>query len=84
MYECQPESSGRPETQPSFTSRQYGQPDYAQLSLTCPPELENGSGNGAEMGVFNNLKRPQREANLEASLEEYVRFGLEINKVYKN
>lgn len=83
-YECQPESADRPEMQPSFTSMQYGQPGYAQLSLTCAREIENGAGNGAEMGVFNNLKRPQREANLEASLEEYVRFGLEVNKIYKN
>ncbi|MBC6451862.1 MAG: hypothetical protein GDA43_00570 [Hormoscilla sp. SP5CHS1] len=83
-YECQPESSGKPELEPSFTSLEYGQPGYTQLSLTCPDEIENGAGNGAEMGVFNNLKRPQREANLEASLEEYVRYGLEVNKVYKN
>lgn len=83
-YECQPESSGKQEMEPSFTSLEYGQPGYNQLSLTCAEEIENGAGNGAEMGVFNNLKRPQREANLEASLEEYVRYGLEVNKVYKN
>lgn len=83
-YECQPEKSGKPELKPSFISLEYGQPGYTQLSLTCPKEIENGAGNGAEMGVFNNLKRPQRAANLEASLEEYVRYGLEVNKVYKN
>ena len=33
--------------------------------------------NGAEMGAFNHLYQPQRIKNLEASLEEYLRFGLD-------
>ncbi len=70
--------------EPSFTSRKYAQPGYAQLSLAGPREIASGAGNGGEMGVFNNLKGRQREANLEDGLEEYLRFGLEVNKVYKN
>jgi hypothetical protein len=34
------------------------------------------------MGVFNFLKRPQREANLQASLKEYLRFGLAADILY--
>jgi hypothetical protein len=62
---------------PTFTSVDYGNPGYAQLSRTCAPELRTGAEDGSEMGVFSSLKQPQREANLRASLEEYLRFGLE-------
>jgi hypothetical protein len=34
------------------------------------------------MGVFNHLQQPQREANLRAALEEYLRFGLEAGLFY--
>jgi hypothetical protein len=29
------------------------------------------------MGAFHNLYQPQRQANLRARLDEYLRFGLE-------
>lgn len=83
-YECQPKSLENSELQPSFTSQQYGQPAYAQLSLSCSQEIQKGAENNAEMGAFNNLQRPQQEANLAASLDEYLRFGMEVNIVYKN
>jgi hypothetical protein len=69
-------------SQPTFTSNRYGDPGYAQLSQSCANELRAGAENGAEMGVFNRLKQPQREANLQASLEEYLRFGLETGIFY--
>jgi hypothetical protein len=62
---------------PAFTSSRYGDPGYAQLSLTCAEALRTGAEDGSEMGVFSHLKQPQREANLRTSLEEYLRFGLE-------
>ncbi len=83
-YECQPKSLENSNLQPSFVSKQYGQPAYAQLSLSCPQEIQKGAENNSEMGVFNNLQRPQKEANLEASLDEYLRFGMEVGLVYKN
>ncbi|NEO98504.1 MAG: hypothetical protein F6K58_07475 [Symploca sp. SIO2E9] len=83
-YQCQPERLDNSELQPSFTSQHYGQPAYAQLSLSCPQEIQEGAESNAEMGAFNNLQRPQQEANLKASLEEYLRFGMETNIVYKN
>ena len=49
--------------QPSFTSEDYGQPSYAQLSLTCPIEIRTGAEDGSEMGAFSFLKHAQREAN---------------------
>ncbi len=62
---------------PAFTSERYGEPEYGQLSLTCAEEIATGAEDGSEMGVFCQLKQPQRKANLGATLEEYLRFGLE-------
>jgi hypothetical protein len=67
---------------PTFTSVRYGDPGYAQLSLTCAEEIRTGAEDGAEMGMFNHLKQPLREANLRASLEEYLRFGLAAGIFY--
>ena len=67
---------------PRFTSKIYGDPGYCQLSRDCAIQLYTGAEDGAEMGVFNLLKQPQREANLQASLEEYLRFGLEAGVFY--
>ncbi|MGB3613254.1 MAG: hypothetical protein WBA10_05615 [Elainellaceae cyanobacterium] len=68
--------------QPDFTSTCYGDPGYGQLRQSCAPELYTGAEDGAEMGVFHSLKQPQREANLKASLEEYLRFGLSAGIFY--
>jgi hypothetical protein len=68
--------------QPNFTSTDYGNPGYVQLRRNCAPEICTGAEDGAELGVFNSLKQPQREANLRASLDEYLRFGLSANIFY--
>ncbi len=67
---------------PVFTAEDYGHPAYAQLANTCPSELRAGAEDGAEMGAFRFLQQPQREANLRASLDEYLRFGLEAGLVF--
>ncbi len=70
--------------QPSFTSTNYGDPGYIQLRQSCSQEICTGAEDGAEMGAFNFLKQPQREANLQASLKEYLRFGLQAKTFYIN
>jgi hypothetical protein len=67
---------------PVFTAEDYGHPAYAQLANTCPVELRTGAEDGAEMGAFRFLQQPQREANLRASLDEYLRFGLEAGLIF--
>ena len=67
---------------PVFTSTQYSDPAYGQLSHACPQEIRIGADDGAEMGVFGFLKQPQRTANLQSNLEEYLRFGLEAGIFY--
>lgn len=68
--------------EPGFTSTCYGDPGYAQLSRTTADEISTGAEDGSEMGVFSFLKQPQRTANLRASLDEYLRFGLEAGLIY--
>ena len=68
--------------QPVFTSLAYGKPAYSQLSPACPVEIFTGAEDNSEMGVFSTLQQPQREKNLLAALEEYLRFGLETGIFY--
>jgi hypothetical protein len=68
--------------QPLFTQRQYGQAAYAQLALNCSLEIRGGADDQAEMGVFHFLQQAQREANLRASLDEFLRVGLEAGIFY--
>jgi hypothetical protein len=92
-YRCQPdmaieaadpadEARVRAHLVPAFTSLDYGHPAYCQLAARCPVEIRTGASNGAEMGVFNSLLQPQREANLRLRLDEYLPFGLEPGLIY--
>lgn len=67
---------------PSFSSEQYGNYAYAQLSRTCAVEITAGADDGSEMGAFSFLRQPQRVSNLETSLDEYLRFGLEAGIIF--
>jgi hypothetical protein len=67
---------------PAFTSFHYGDPGYGQLSFASAEEVRRGAEDGSEMGVFGILEQPQREANLRAALDEYLRFGLEAGIFY--
>lgn len=62
---------------PRLHSRHYGDPAYGQLSQDCPAEIRTGAEDFSEHGAFHHLQQPQRAANLTASLDEYLRFGLE-------
>jgi hypothetical protein len=88
-YRCQPDTTLKdvddPPAQtairvrliPQFVSLTYGQPGYAQLASSCAAEISRGAEDGSEMGAFDFIKQPQREDNLQTSLNEYLRFGLE-------
>ncbi len=67
---------------PTFTSIAWGQPGYAQLSLGCAAEIRTGADDRSEMGAFDFLKQPQREDNLTASLNEFLRFGMEAGILF--
>lgn len=94
-YRCLPDlvTQGLPTAQakservrvtPAFTSVSFSHPAYAQLRLSSAQELRTGAEDGAEMGVWNVLQQPQREANLHQALDEYLRFGLEAGVIFVN
>jgi hypothetical protein len=85
-YRCQPASAALAKRViPQFTAAlygaagnaPYGEPGYAQLALSCPAEILIGAEDEGEMGAFHFLQQSKRLANLRASLDEYLRFGLE-------
>ena len=67
---------------PDFVDEAYGRPAYLQLTRSTPEEIRAGASDGAEMGVWWFLRQPQREANLRASLDEYLRLGLEAGPIF--
>jgi hypothetical protein len=66
---------------PEFTSLDFAQPGFAQLSARCDAGISAGADNGAEMGAFNFLLQPQRRSNLLTALDEYLRFGVEAGMI---
>ena len=67
---------------PAFTSIQYGLPGYGQLAASGPTLIATGAEDGSEMGVFSQLKQPQRAQNLVTRLGEYLPLGLVGALVY--
>jgi len=59
-----------------FTSRQFGQPGYAQLSQSAPAGFLTGAENGSEIGAFSSLINPIRLDGLRAKVDEFMPFGL--------
>lgn len=94
-YRCQPDlvTRGLPgplaaaealRVRPAFNATTFGDARYAQLRTSTASEIRSGAENGAEMGVWNHLAQPQREANLRQALDEYLRFGLEAGAIFAN
>jgi hypothetical protein len=82
-YKCQPEKEEDAfRVRPLFTSLNYGDAGYCQLATNCAVEIRQGAEDEAEMGAFHDLYQPQREANLRARLDEYLRFGMEAGIFY--
>ena len=92
-YRCQPDleiaargaalrAEIRASLRPLFVSREYGDPGFGQLETRCAAQLRTGAESGAEMGAFEFLHQPQREANLRGALDEYLRFGLEASLIF--
>jgi hypothetical protein len=78
---CQPPPGRAParggDVRPSFTSRRYGDPGYAQLARHVPAAIAAGGEDGSEMGAFHGLYQPQRQGNLPTVIEEFVPWGCE-------
>ena len=72
----------RERVQPRFNSTRYGTPAYSQLALYCNDEITRGADDESEMGAFHDLFQPQRAANLEARLDEFVPTGMDAGIIY--
>ncbi|MFI6655746.1 hypothetical protein ACIBL8_09595 [Streptomyces sp. NPDC050523] len=72
-HRCRPDLT--PGVRPLFAAVRYGTPWYGQLADGCPEEIRRGADDGAEMGAFHDLYRPQREDGLRARLAEYTPAG---------
>lgn len=89
-YRCQPDTALAGAQQaalpapagPAFTSGDHHHPGFGQLAAATHAGIRTGAEDGSEMGAFNFLKQPQRDANLRAGLREYLRFGLEAGLIY--
>ena len=77
-FNCQPSSTAiANRVRPIFTSLNYPDPGYGQLSGHCAIQIIRGADDESEMGVFHNLYQSQKISNLRTRLDEYLRFGLE-------
>ncbi|MGW0825660.1 hypothetical protein [Streptomyces sp. NPDC002845] len=77
-HRCQPDLAGPGQAarvRPLFASERYGTPWYGQLADQCAEEIRRGADDGAEMGAFHDLYRPQREDGLRARLAQYTPAG---------
>jgi hypothetical protein len=82
MYRCHPAADDPAPVFPAFTSLRFGDAGYCQLAKQSGPEILQGADDRSEMGVFHDLHQPQRVANLQNSLNDYLRFGLEGGVFY--
>jgi hypothetical protein len=73
-YECQPDlvtADQYTRVAPRWDSVRYGTPTYCRLARSCATEISRGADDEAEIGVFHDLFEAQRQANLQARLDEY-------------
>ena len=69
--------------QPLFTDRRYGRPAYMQLSRGIFPGIATGADDDGEMGAYHKLFAPQRLANLQLRLDEYLPVGLQAGVIFE-
>jgi hypothetical protein len=81
-FACVPRAGEDPRLRPVFASRAYGSVGYAVLTAACPDVITRGADDGAEMGVYHDLFRPQRDSNLRAALSECMPAGMSAGVIY--
>jgi len=80
-YQCVERALAGP--QPVFNSFRYGDPAYLKLLAGTEDVIRRGSDDAAEMGAFHFVLAPQREADLNIRLQEYLPVGLTAGLVYQ-
>ncbi len=82
QFECVPQGEGI--LRPMFYSLRYGEPGYGKLLPDTDDAIRRGADDGGEMGAFHFVLAPQREADLQVRLQEYLPVGLEFGIFYQN
>lgn len=70
----------------------YGRPDYCRLAdpcwaegepgaKVCAPEVLRGADDESEMGVWHDLHHPQREANLQEAVADFLPLGWSMQSI---
>jgi hypothetical protein len=67
---------------PQFESVRYGTPQYCQLAEGTAIEITSGADDESELGAFHDLFQPQRKANLETRLAEFVPAGTDAAIIF--
>lgn len=81
-YRCLPDP-GHPAMRPLFTSANPRNPVFGQLSQATPEAILTGGENGSEMGVGNAARGAARLANLQTTINEYMRFGYAAGPLFE-
>lgn len=81
-FRCVPNARTGAGVRPIFNSLRYGQSEYGQLARSGPAAIRRGADDGGEMGAFHKVYAAQREANVRARVDEYLRFGLEAGVMF--
>ena len=72
----------RARVRPAFISARYGRPDYARLADATAVEITEGAGDGGELGVYHDLRTPERAANLAARAAEFIPADSDIDVLF--
>jgi hypothetical protein len=92
-YRCIPDVEGLSDAEaevvlrdvkPVLVSDDLSAAGYARLARECPLVVREGADDESEMGAWHFRMEPQREANLVASLGEYLRFGLDAGLFFED
>ncbi|MDQ1436889.1 MAG: hypothetical protein QOK43_518 [Acidimicrobiaceae bacterium] len=66
---------------PRFTSTDFADAGYAQLSCACPEAVSEGADDQSEMGAFHDLFQPQRLRGLATRADEYTPAGMRVSVI---
>jgi hypothetical protein len=66
-----------------FVSLRFGDPHYAVLSQTAPPEIARGGESGTEIGAYGGALIPIKHADLIRKLDEFRPINVAINPVFE-
>ncbi len=83
-YRCQPETGPGDINVPHFETLLFNAPGYGRLAGGTPAGIARGSEDESEIGIFRRRYEPQRHADLQIRLDEYLRVGLDAGVIHES